>query len=188
MQENRKSGMFVTPGERLGVIEEFLPGPGTYVEDGNIHAKTTGHILFDIMTKTVSVYPTVKMPNVPKVGSVIIGKVTSTQERSCSIRIMRIDNRESYSKFDGVLHISDVSRGYTQSMRDVCKPGDTIRAIVVSDKNNVFHLSTSDRELGVIQAYCSKCGYELQERGRKLLCPRCGNVERRKRAFNYGRG
>jgi len=187
LEENRKSGMFVTPGEKLGVIEEFLPGPGTYVEEGNIHAKTTGHILFDIMTKTVSVYPTVKTPNVPKIGSVIVGKVTNAQEKSCSIRIMIIDGRESHANFDGILHISDVSKSYTQSMHDVCKPGDIIKAIVVSNKNNVFHLSTSDRRLGVIQAYCSKCGYELQGGRSRLFCPRCGNTERRKRAFDYGR-
>ena len=183
-----KSGTFVTPGERLGVIEEFMSGPGTYVENGNIYAKTTGHILLDLVTKTVSVYPTVKTPNVPKPGSVVIGKVVSIQEKSGAVRIMRIDNKESYGNFEGLLHITDVSRGYVQSMHDVCRPGDVLRAVVVSDKNNIFHLSILDRGLGVLQAYCSRCGHELQEGRRDLLCPRCGNVEMRKRALDHAHG
>ena len=28
------SGQFVIPGEKLGVIEEFIPDVGTYVENG----------------------------------------------------------------------------------------------------------------------------------------------------------
>ena len=27
---NMKDGMFVVPGEKLGVIEEYIPGYGTY--------------------------------------------------------------------------------------------------------------------------------------------------------------
>ena len=32
----QKSGHLVVPGERLGVIEEFIPDSGTYVKDGYI--------------------------------------------------------------------------------------------------------------------------------------------------------
>ena len=42
-ESERKSGLFVVPGDRLGVIEEFTSGPGTYIEDGIIHSKITGH-------------------------------------------------------------------------------------------------------------------------------------------------
>ena len=35
----QKSGHLVLPGERLGVIEEFIPDSGTYVKDGVILLK-----------------------------------------------------------------------------------------------------------------------------------------------------
>ena len=49
----RKSGQFVVPGERLGVIEEFTPSSGTYVQEGVIYSKVTGHALLDLPNKRV---------------------------------------------------------------------------------------------------------------------------------------
>ena len=56
----RKNGTFVVPGDYLGVIEEFLPGRGTYIDDGNIHSSTTGHLLLDSNTRQISVYQKTK--------------------------------------------------------------------------------------------------------------------------------
>ena len=67
----RKSGLFVVPGDSLGVIEEFTSGPGTYVEDGVIHSKITGCTLLDILNKQVSVYPLIEAATVPLVGSAV---------------------------------------------------------------------------------------------------------------------
>ena len=36
MSRVKSSGQFVVPGQRLGVIEEFVPNSGTYVKDGYI--------------------------------------------------------------------------------------------------------------------------------------------------------
>ncbi|MBS7659300.1 hypothetical protein KEJ28_01220 [Candidatus Bathyarchaeota archaeon] len=36
-EQRRNSGRFVLPGDLLGVIEEFIPNSGTYVENGNIY-------------------------------------------------------------------------------------------------------------------------------------------------------
>ena len=55
----RRSGKFVIPGEKLGVIEEFMPGPGTYVHNGTIYSKITGRTLVDVLNKKISVYPVV---------------------------------------------------------------------------------------------------------------------------------
>ena len=35
----QRSGHIVLPGERLGVIEEFIPDSGTYVKEGIIYEK-----------------------------------------------------------------------------------------------------------------------------------------------------
>ena len=55
--EPKSSGHLVVPGERLGVIEEFIPDSGTYVKDGVIFSKIVGRELLDLLNKRVSVYP-----------------------------------------------------------------------------------------------------------------------------------
>jgi exosome complex component CSL4 len=73
-------------------------------------------------------------------------------------------------------------------MFDVCKPSDIMRAKVISDKNRVFHLSTQDKDLGVLYAFCTNCGFLLEPRRMSMHCPRCGRIEKRKTAFDYGKG
>jgi exosome complex component CSL4 len=77
---------------------------------------------------------------------------------------------------------------FVDSMADVCKPSDILRAKVLSDKNRTYHLTTKDRELGVVFAFCSNCGYLLEHGRQGMTCPRCGRIERRKTAVDYGEG
>jgi len=183
----RKSGQIVVPGDRLGVIEEFTPGPGTYEEEGAIYSLTTGRALLDLLNKKVSVYPRAGVASVPYVGSVVTGQVLDVQSKTATVRIFQIGQRLLSGFFSGVLHVSDVSPRYVESMYEVCKPGDILRAKVVSDKNRTFHLSTNDRDLGVLYAFCSNCGHSLLQRRFQMHCPECGRVEKRKAAQDYGR-
>jgi len=184
----RKSGQMVVPGDRLGVIEEFEPGPGTYVEEGTIYSLTTGRALMDILNKKVSVYPGIRASGVPRVGSTVLGQVLEVQSKQAVVRIFQVGNRVLSGFFSGLLHISDVSPRYVESMYEVCKAGDILRAKVISDKNRVFHLSTNDKDLGVVYAFCSRCGHVLSLRKFRMRCSECDNIERRKSAQDYGKG
>lgn len=184
----RKSGQIVAPGDRLGVIEEFTPGPGTYAEEGTVYSEITGRTLMDMLNKKVSVFPLVRAVGVPRVGSTVVGQVSDVHSRSAVLRIMKVGKRPLSGFFTGILHISDVSPGFVESMFDVCKAGDIMRARVVSDKNRVFHLSTADKNLGVIYAFCSQCGHVLPLERRRMRCTNCGKIERRKVASDYGKG
>lgn len=183
----RRSGKFVVPGEKLGVIEEFMPGPGTYVHDGTIYSKITGRTLVDVLSKKVSVYPVVHIAPVPRVGSTVIGQVYNVQSKIAIIRIRQIGKKLLSGFFSGILHISDVSKDYVEHMHDAYKTGDIVRAKVISEKNRVYHLSTAEKNLGAILAFCSNCGHLLRLERRQLKCPRCGNTEKRKVASDYGR-
>lgn len=184
----RKSGQFVLPGERLGVIEEFIPDTGTYVKDGVIYSGVVGRALLDLQNKKVTVYPLVQKAKTPKVESVILGQVSHVQTENAGVRIFKIGNKPISGFFSGVLHISDVQLSYVESMYDVCKLGDVVRAKVISEKNQVFHLSTKDKSLGVVYAFCSQCGHDLELKKQTPYCPRCGRVEKRKIAIDYGKG
>jgi len=183
----QKSGHLVVPGERLGVIEEFIPDSGTYVKDGVIYSKVVGRALLDLLNKRVSVYPLVNGELVPKVSSTVVGQIGNAQSDNVLVKILKIENKRLSGEFSGILHISDVSDRYIDSMNDVCKPGDIVRAKVISGKNRIFHLSTNDKNLGIVYAFCSRCSTLLEPQRYEMHCPKCGNIENRKIAPDYGK-
>jgi exosome complex component CSL4 len=187
-QPEQRNGNLVVPGEKLGVIEEFIPDQGTYVKDGVIYSKIIGRALMDMMNRKVTVYPLTQTATIPKNGSTIIGQVGNAQSDNVLVRITKVvGNRKKTlsGTFSGILHVSDVSDRYIDSMSEVCKPGDIIRAKVISEKNQTYHLSTQDKDLGVIYAFCSLCNTQLEQRRSEMRCPKCGNIEKRKTAPDY---
>lgn len=183
----QKSGHLVVPGERLGVIEEFIPDSGTYVKDGVIFSKIVGRSLVDLQNRRVSVYPAFDGVVVPKLSSTVVGQIGNAQSDNVLVRIFKVGNKRLSGEFGGILHISDVSDRYVTAMSDVCKPGDIVRAKVISEKNRIFHLSTNDKNLGIVDAFCSRCGSLLEPERYELRCPKCGNIEKRKLAPDYGK-
>ncbi len=183
----QKSGHLVMPGERLGVIEEFIPDSGTYVKDGVIYSKIIGRSLVDLVNRRVSVYPVAKEAVVPKVGTVVIGQIGNAQSDNVLVRIFHIGKKTLTGNFGGILHVSDVSDRYIDQISDAVKPGDIVRAKVISEKNKVFHLTTNDKNLGIVYAFCSRDGTLLNQDRYDLKCPKCGNIERRKLAPDYGK-
>lgn len=186
-QSKRKSGQIVVPGDRLGVIEEFTPGQGTYEYEGTIYSAATGRALMDLLNKQVSVYPKAHVTSVPHVGTIVTGQVLEVQNKQATIRIFQVDDRVLSGFFSGLLHIGDISPRYLESMYDACKAGDIVRARVISEKNRVFHLTTNEKDLGVIHSFCSRCGQSLMQKRFIMRCPDCGNTERRKIAADYGK-
>ncbi len=183
----QKSGHLVLPGERLGVIEEFIPDSGTYTKDGVIYSRIVGRALLDLQNRRVSVYPVVEGAVVPKVGTIVIGQIGNAQTDNVLVRIFRIGKKQLTGNFGGILHVSDVSDHYVNSMADVCKPGDLVKAKVISEKNQIFHLSTNDKNLGILYAFCSRDGTLLEQQRYDLKCPKCGNIEKRKLSPDYGK-
>ncbi len=183
----QKDGQLVVPGERLGVIEEYVPDAGTFVKDGVIYSKVVGRSMLDLATRRVSVRPQGRSLLVPQIGSTVIGQVTGAQPENANVRILEVDGKQLSGVFIGVLHISDVHLRYVDSMSEVCKAGDIIRAKVISDKNQAYHLSTKDKDLGVIYGFCSNCGTTLESRRQGMSCPKCGRIETKKIAFDYGK-
>ena len=188
MYETKRSGQFVVPGDKIGVIAEFISSSGTYVEEGFILSKVVGRILMDLMKKQVSVYALARSVIVPRVGNIVTGNVVNVQDSTAALRVFKIGTRHLSGVFSGILHVSDASFGYVDSMFDVCRLGDILRAKVVSDKNGTHHLSTKGEDLGVIYAFCSRCGSLLTRKKTKMVCEDCGNMEKRITSSDYGEG
>src|SRR4030065_1001883 len=90
----QKSGHLVMPGERLGVIEEFIPDSGTYVKDGVIFSKIIGRSLVDLQNRRVSVYPVIEGAVYPKVGTVVIGQIGNAQSDNVLVKIFRVGKKK----------------------------------------------------------------------------------------------
>lgn len=183
----RESDQHVLPGDRLGVVEEFLSGVGTYEEEGTIYANFTGTAKIDTKNKRVTVTPTTRVPELPKEGATVIAAVTHAQEKMATVSIWKIDGKVLQNPFTAILYISSSSPRYERNMSDVCKAGDILRARVIDMTNRIPQLTTAGRGLGVVKAFCSKCGGNLEFENRKLQCMSCGNVERRRLAEDYGK-
>ncbi len=178
-------GQFVVPGERLGVVEEFDPGPGTVDVNGTVVAAQTGKASVDRKRRIVTVKTLAGPPLFPDEGSTILGMVEKIQEKMAIVSIFMVDGKPLGRPFTGMLHISTSSPRYEEDMGDVCKPVDIIRAKVMDTKERIPKLTTAGPGLGVIKAYCSKCGGELVFSGRILRCALCRNVERRRLADDF---
>ncbi len=178
-------GQFVVPGERLGVVEEFDAGPGTVDVNGTVYAAQTGKTALDKTRHVVSVKTLAGPPVVPEEGSTIIGMVEKIQEKMAIVQIIMVDGKKVELPFTGMLHISNSSPRYEREMGEVCKPVDLIRAKVIDVSHRIPKLTTSGQGLGVVKAYCSRCGGELILSGRILRCSVCRNVERRRLADDF---
>ncbi len=186
--DKQKDERLVIPGEKIGVIEEFTAGSGTYVLDGGVYSQIVGYLHVDMKKRRVEVIPKVKKSIYPKSGDIIVGIVQQTQDKYALIRIKRINAYElKDSFFTGILHVSLVSKSFIKVIPDAFKIGDVIRAEVVNDKNYPCQLTTAKKDLGVVQSYCSKCGSILTLHGKNLLCLNCKNVEKRKISILYGK-
>ncbi len=182
-----KTGDIVIPGQKIGVIEMYLSGPGTYEKDGIIYAAITGRLQVDQREKKVYIVPKEHKPSLPKEGDVVVGKIVMVRKQ---MAIANITNKHGFyptTDFEGMIHISQVSKSYLDSLSDAFKTGDVVRAVVINDEVIPFHINTAAPNFGVILAVCSECGEVLKLEGRRLQCPVCRNIERRKVANDYGK-
>ncbi len=185
-----QSGDFVLPGTEIGFTEEFIPGWGTYEENGKIYSALTGTVKFDMKNRRVIVEPRTNRIPEPRVGDIVIGRVVDVKQQFAIVKLIRLINnpRELPGVIYGSIHISKAKPGFVQDLTREFTPGDVVRAKVINTKRQPIALSTVDRNLGVIKAYCSKCNIALVAENFKLRCPNCSAVEHRKIANDYGKG
>ncbi|KAJ9644946.1 exosome 3'-_5 exonuclease subunit ski4 (Csl4) [Knufia peltigerae] len=172
---------FVVPGQVVGSTATHLPGPGTHVYETNILASIIGRTL-TIPAATKNDKPTISVPRpgptpsnisaatpLPKVGSVVLCRVTRVQQRQVSASILLIDPSSedvtSYTsttsdeiQFQAVLRREDIRTHEKDKivMNEMYRVGDIIRAAVISlgDERN-YYVSTAGNDFGVVVATSS---------------------------------
>ena len=125
------NGKFLLPGDNICVIEEALPGEGTYEADGHVLATVTGTLFLDKRKRTVSIFPRVRKPLVPKKGDVVIGQAENVNKHMVAVAVKYINGQSVSPTYSAIMHISQTTRAYLDSMFDAIKEGDIIRGKIL---------------------------------------------------------
>ena len=178
----------VMPGDKLGIIEQYLPGEGTYDDEGEIKSAVLGNVRIDQRRKVISVESQAK-PALLKVGDIIYGQITDIKSQRANVNIDCIkDNARPLAlPYMGAIHISQAKKDYLEKLGDAFRIGDIVQAKVVRITGDNVDLSTTDRDCGVLKAMCTRCRDYMHTTARKneVQCYTCNKKERRKVSINY---
>lgn len=184
-----KSGDVVVPGTELCVIEELMPGFGTYEKEGVVYSATAGSVEMDLKGRSISVRTGKDGSKLalPVKGDIMIGEVVVAYDQRAEVNLVKRNGVDVLSGILGEIHISNVTRRYIKSMQDAIKPGDIIRGAALNTHEIPVHLTLVGPDLGVLVGSCSKCGNKLTlTTYNNLICLRCENRETREVAKDYG--
>ena len=181
----------VLPGDYVGVSEEYLPGFGVYSEEDKLYSSNVGELDLDAKTHVAKVMVKTRIPKMQSPGIIVIGIVAGVMENVALIDLLPFKSKNFVFVPQGataILHVSKVKRGYIEHLSSEIKTGDIVRVKIIEVSKHTVNLTTDEKNLGVIKAYCSICRHELKRSGRMLVCDNCKNKENRKMAYDYGMG
>lgn len=182
-------GNVVIPGDFLATSEEYSPGDGTFDRDGNIYSSVVGEVKIDRLRRLISVIPRTKTPPVPRIGSILYGRIVDIKESMVIVEPVLMEgggDRSVATANMWVIHISNVKNGFVSDLGREFGYMDIIRAKVVDPR--MLRLSTVPRDCGVVKAFCPVCKVGLRRKNNALECPRCKRIEIRKLSSEYGKG
>ena len=188
-EEQKEEIRSVLPGDLIGTSEEFIPKSGAYVDGGNIYASASGIVKINNKERSISVEPVTNTPPHLVVGDIVIGQVTDVKDSVALVEIAGIKGkgeREIVNADQAAIHVSNVKDAYVKELYYEFAPFDIVKARVLDLRN--MRLSTVNKELGVMKAYCGNCRTVLKIDNNKLKCPKCERTETRKLSSDYGTG
>ncbi len=173
-------------GDYIGTIEEFLPGEGTYAEDGKIYASNMGELVLDRENHVAKVMG--KQPAELKVGQVVYGDVAALGKNAVTVIVRKIQGMENEQEIKTGIYVSNISSGYVKDPAEMFGIGDIVKGKVIKIEPNLIDLTTKENNLGVVKAFCKRCRAELKKSEKfrdRMECPSCGNKEKRKVSDDY---
>lgn len=184
-----ESGDLVMPGDYLGIVEQYLPGEGTYDDNGNIKSSILGNVVLDFKNRMVSVSPLTGTPVVLDVGDEIYGQITDLRSQRALVNIIGKvgQSRELALPYLAAIHISQVKNEYLDRLTDAFRIGDIIKAKVSRITGDNIDLNTEDNSDGVVKAMCVRCRSYIESniKNDEVICEKCGKKQKRKISSDY---
>jgi len=175
MDENQK-----IPGEKIALIEEYLPGENTYEENDTIRATAIGNVKMDKSERLASINRQ-KQISVPKVGDVIIGVVEANLPSMIAIMIKFVNGKKANSDLECICVTRHIRK------KNVALAKDIVKVEIISHINGTIHASIDSQELGVLFTKCRKCFGTVVKMRDAVKCKDCGWIDDRKLALDFGK-
>ncbi len=180
----------VIPGDELGSAKDLIAGENTFIDNDIIYSSCTGEVEKARGKGKISVSREGRTPDNILTGDDLICQVEDAQGNIARCRILLgaggDRGRQPYDL--AYLHLSKISPSYVESMNDMVRVNDILRARVISAEP-VIEIATLFEEYGVIYSTCPECRVGLRVSGPSILrCPECGEEVRKKAAIDYGEG
>ncbi|MCS7094535.1 MAG: exosome complex RNA-binding protein Csl4 [Thaumarchaeota archaeon] len=167
----------VLPGERVGVIEEFIFKEGLWANRrGEIIAKKVGTVNYELRRHEVALRP-LKRDARPKTGDIVLAAVRELQDRVMWCDILGVAGIKKALRYSGAIL-------RTSKLLDF-NVGDLVLAKVVDDTFGTYTLSVEGKELGLVLGFCDFCGRTLADRVNVLHCNSCRRTFRKKVSIQY---
>ena len=187
MEKNEK---IVLPGDSIASALEYLPSFGTYSDDEDIRASAIGYPELVKEERVARINIVTKIPKMQQRGTYTYGVVSNLNDTKAMIDLASIDSNRFKLVTPGetaILRVENVRRGFVKSMKNEFRIGDIVKVKITNVSKTGVDLTTDERELGVVKAYCSRCRGEMEKIDNfKVKCKNCGWVENRKISNEYG--
>ena len=172
----------VVPGEKICVVEEFLPGRGTSADpNGYVKSRILGKVEYDIKQREVHVKHIKQVDHLERKDRVF-AQIKDVQEK--------IAVAEAFAK------LPDTFLKYRRTGVILARKNDNMENLVGIGDIAILEVSSIYRGLitfdiyppgcGVVSATCNQCGRPMEKKDNMLVCSRCGNRERRRTVLKYG--
>mmetsp|Transcript_29758 Transcript_29758/g.38455 ORF Transcript_29758/g.38455 Transcript_29758/m.38455 type:complete len:194 (-) Transcript_29758:483-1064(-) len=182
---------YVIPGDRLGKVDEYRSGSGTYVRGQHVYAgvvgpKTIVSVEEDGALPIITVAPSHSSGGanqVVEVGNIVMGRVTRTTNRQVNLEIICVESTILREPYGGVIRKEDVRAMEIDKVviHECFRPGDIVRARVISlGDTRQYYLSTAENDLGVRWAKSMAGAIMTPVSWQEMQCPVTNQTEPRK--------
>lgn len=199
----------VMPGDRLGVEEEYTASDNTFIDesDGSIRSSIAGYV--SINEGKISVHNPERDIRLLNRGMLILGTVTDDVKAVMFVKIdsIRTKNGEYLALKDGKIVMPPKRRpergrrfgrdGGEERHEEKpeqepereskpCGVGDVIIAKIFYEDPDIYTLSVTGPESGVVHSSCELCNSEMDAKGQDtLVCRECQHTQKRKVSSLY---
>ncbi|MFH1780192.1 MAG: exosome complex RNA-binding protein Csl4 [Candidatus Micrarchaeota archaeon] len=165
----------IYPGVAIATSEEVTPTSNSFEEDGMVYSAITGTIEKERHDAKI----TGKSIKTLAAGDLVYGVIENVLSPQMALVKFEPIEKSAITNSFAFLSISSVKKGYADSFSEYVKIGDYIKARVSEIKKLGIYLTTADPDLGVIKAFCGKCGKQMKQEQNAFKCS-CGKIEKRK--------
>jgi exosome complex component CSL4 len=174
-------------GDYMGTIEEFMPGRGTFEEDGKIYAAKIGKKHVDPSKHIAEVHGK-ELARI-HVGQTVFAQVAMIKNSNIIVEIGRIKGVNNPVSQRAMIYVSNIDDKYVKEPSELFAIGDIVKAKVLKMGDDLIDLTTKEPDLGVVKAFSKETRLPLVRSSKyedKLEDPSTKALEKRKISSEYG--